>query len=125
MKPNVTSVETLYNSQVPTGEVVLDEIVRCLRTTRFIAVSDLAALMDVKEYELRMTVRMLTGISPRELITRWRLLQARDLLRSKAFDSLKPRSARLTAVARRCGWRSYRVMLKVAQRCRFELEKEL
>ena len=115
MKPNVTSVETLYNSQVPTGEVVLDEIVRCLRTTRFIAVSDLAAL----------TLRMLTGISPRELITRWRLLQARDLLRSKAFDSLKPRSARLTAVARRCGWRSYRVMLKVAQRSRFELEKKL
>ena len=122
MKTKVTSVEALYNSQEGTGEAVLDEMVSYLRKTRIISVADFATILDVSPYELEMMVRMLTGMTPRELINRWRLLQARDLLHTPPFDAL-PRTRRLTAVANRCGWRTYRVLLNVARRYDFELEK--
>ena len=132
MKPIVTSVKTLYNRQEPTGEVILDEMVNVLRTTRIISVSDMALLMDVSAHALNMAVHLLTGMTVRTIINRWRLLQARDLLRTKAVaeangDSRKDaagnnRVKRLDTVARSCGWRSYRVMLKVARRSGFKLE---
>ena len=122
MKTKVTSVEALYNSREGTGEAVLDEMVSYLRKTRIISVADFATILDVSPYELEMMVRMLTGMTPRELINRWRLLQARELLHTPPFDAL-PRTGRLTAVAQRCGWRNYRVLLNVARRYGFELEK--
>ena len=132
MKPIVTSVEELYNSREGTGEVILDEMAGILRTTRIIEVRDMALLMDVSAHALNMAVRLLTGMTVRTIINRWRLLQARDLLRTKAVaeangDSRKDaaendRVKRLDAVARSCGWRSYRVMLKVARRSGFKLE---
>ena len=122
MKTKVTSVEALYNSREGTGEAVLDEMVSYLRKTRIISVADFATILDVSPYELEMMVRMLTGMTPRELINRWRLLQARELLHTPPFGTL-PRTGRLTAVAHRCGWRNYRVLLNVARRYGFELEK--
>ena len=84
MKPIVTSVEELYDRKDGTGEVLLDEMAECLRKTRIIAVADLAALMDVDAHQLNQAVRLLTGMTTRDV--------------------------------RRCGWRSYRVLLKVAHR---------
>ena len=124
MKPIKTSVEALYNSKEPTGVAILDEMVGILRKTRNIAVADFATILDVNPYELAMMVRMLTGTTPRELIARWRLLQARDLLRSHRFDAISDRPRRLTAVANQCGWRSNRVLLNVARRYGFDLEKQ-
>ena len=148
MKPIVTSVEELYNSREGTGEVILDEMAECLRKTRIIAVADLAVLMDVNAHQLNQAVRLLTGMSTRDVINRWRLLQAEDLLRQgttgeakdgfgqnatgterpKRLDGAAKQASKddrirlLNAVARRCGWRSYRVLLKVAHRYGVKLE---
>ena len=145
MKPIVSSVEELYSRKDGTGEVVLDEMASILRKTRIIAVSDMATLMNVSAHQLNMTVRMLTGMTVRSIINRWRLLQARDMLREGRMAQMREglregrdaeanygfkqnmeatdRVKRLDAVARSCGWRSYRVLLKVARRSGFKLEK--
>jgi hypothetical protein len=148
MKPIVTSVEELYGRREATGEVLLDEMVNCLRRTRIIAVADLAALMDVNAHQLNMAVRLLTGMTTRDVINWWRLLQAQDMLRQgmtgeakdgfgqnatgterpKRLDGAAKQASKddrirlLNAVARRCGWRSYRVLLKVAHRYGVKLE---
>ena len=148
MKPIIKTIEELYSRREATGEVILDEMVNCLRRTRIIAVADLAALMDVNAHQLNMAVHLLTGMTTRDVINRWRLLQAQDLLRQgmtgdardsfgqnatgterpKRLDraakqaSKDDRIRRLNAVARRCGWHSYRVLLKVAHRYGVKLE---
>ena len=133
MKPKVTSVETLYDSREATGDTILDEVVSCLRQTRIIAAADLAILLDVKKSYLYGTMHILTGLPLGDFINRWRLLQARELLRQGAEGEAKQgfgqsatgtnRVKRLEKTARRCGWRSYRVLLRVAKRYGFELEQ--
>ena len=123
MRPVITSVEQLYGRTDGTGEVILDEMAECLRKTRIIAVADLAVLMDVDAHQLNQAVRLLTGMTTRDIINRWRLLQAQEMLRQGATGEAKDdRIRRLNAVARRCGWRSYRVLLKVAHRYGVRLE---
>ena len=142
MKPIIKTIEELYDRREATGEVLLDEMVNCLRRTRIIAVADLAALMDVTAHQLHQAMHLLTGMTTRDVINRWRLLQAQDLLRQgmtgdakdgfgqnttgterpKRLDGAAKQASKddrirlLNAVARRCGWRSYRVLLKVAHR---------
>ena len=133
MKMVIKTVEELYVRKDGTGEVILDELANCLRKTRIIAVADLAVLMDVDAHQLNQAVRLLTGMTTRDVINRWRLLQARELLGQGAMGEAKDgfgqnvegaskkgsrddRIRVLNAVARRCGWRSYRVLLKVAHR---------
>ena len=162
MKPIVTSVEALYGREGPTDDRILDEVVNCLRKTRIIAAADLAILMDVKKAYLYGAMHILTGMALGDFINRWRLLQARELLRQgatgEAIDGFghnanetkhgghcaretkhgghcaketkhgehcakeNSRLKRLDKTARCCGWRSYRVMLRVAKRYGFELE---
>ena len=122
MKPKVTSVETLYESRKATGDTILDEVVTCLRQTRIIAAADLAILMDVKKSYLYGAMQLLTGMTLGEFICRWRLLQARELLRQGAEGEKADRVKLLDKAARCCGWRSYRVLLRVAKRYGFELE---
>ena len=122
MKPKVTSVETLYESREATGDTILDEVVTCLRQTRIIAAADLAILMDVKKSYLYGAMQLLTGMALGEFICRWRLLQARELLRQGAVGEKAYRVKLLDKTARCCGWRSYRVLLRVAKRYGFELE---
>lgn len=133
MKPIVTSIEELYGRREPTGERILDEVVNCLRKTQIIAAADLAILMDVKKSYLYGTMHILTGLPLGDFINRWRLLQARELLQQGAESEAKQgfgqsatvtnRVKRLDKVARRCGWRSYRVLLRVAKRYGFKLEQ--
>ena len=122
MKPKVTSVETLYEIREATGDTILDEVVTCLRQTRIIAAADLAILMDVKKSYLYGAMQLLTGMALGEFICRWRLLQARELLRQWAVGEKADRVKLLDKTARCCGWRSYRVLLRVAKRYGFELE---
>ena len=122
IKPKVTSVETLYDSREATGDTILDEVVTCLRQTRIIAAADLAILMDVKKSYLYGAMQLLTGMALGEFICRWRLLQARELLRQGAVGEKADRVKLLDKAARCCGWRSYRVLLRVAKRYGFELE---
>ena len=98
--------------------------------------------MEVNAHQLNMAVHLLTGMTTRDVINRWRLLQAQDMLRQgatgeardgfgqnatgterpKRLDGAAKQASKeerirlLNAVARRCGWRSYRVLLKVAHR---------
>ena len=133
MKPIVTSIEELYGRREPTGDRILDEVVNCLCKTQIIAAADLAILMDVKKSYLYGTMHILTGLPLGDFINRWRLLQARELLQQGAESEAKQgfgqsatgtnRVKRLDKVARRCGWRSYRVLLRVAKRYGFELEQ--
>ena len=117
MKPIIKTIEELYERKDGTGEVLLDEMAECLRKTRIIAVADLATLMDVDAHQLNQAVRLLTGMTTRDVINQWRLLQAQELLRQGATGEARDeRIRRLNAAARRCGWRSYRVLLKVAHR---------
>ena len=148
MKPIIKTIEELYGRREATGEVILDEMVNCLRRTRIIAVADLATLMEVNAHQLNQAVHLLTGMTTRDVINRWRLLQAQDLLRqgmtgdardsfgqnatgterAKRHDGAAKQASKddriclLNAVARRCGWRSYRVLLKVAHRYGVKLE---
>ena len=141
MKPIIKTIEELYDKKDGTGEVLLDEMAECLRKTRIIAVADLAALMDVNAHQLNMAVHLLTGMTTRDVINRWRLLQAQELVRQGTTGDVRDgfgqnatgterakqatkdeRIRRLNAVARRCGWRSYRVLLKVAHRYGVKLE---
>ena len=143
MKPTIESVESLYNRKEPTGDRILDEVVNCLRKTRIIAAADLAILMDVKKSYLYGAMHILTGMALGDFINRWRLIQARELLRQdvtvEAIDGFgqnatktdrcrhcvtgTDRVKRLEKTARRCGWHSYRVLLRVAKRNGFELEQ--
>ena len=133
MKPIVTSIEELYGRREPTGDRILDEVVNCLRKTQIIAAADLAILMDVKKPHLYGAMHILTGLPLGDFINRWRLLQARELLQQGAESEAKQgfgqsatgtnRVKRLDKVARRCGWRSYRVLLRVAKRYGFKLEQ--
>ena len=106
----------------PTGDAILDEVVNCLRKTRIIAAADLAILMNVKKSYLYGAMHILTGMPLGDFINRWRLLQARELLRLGAEGDENNRVKRLESTARRCGWRSYRVLLRVAKRYGFNLE---
>ena len=133
MKPTIKTVEVLYNSKEQTGDRILDEVVNCLRKTQIIVAADLAILMDVKKSYLYGTMHILTGLPLGDFINRWRLLQARELLQQGAESEAKQgfgqsatgtnRVKRLDKVARRCGWRSYRVLLRVAKRYGFKLEQ--
>ena len=133
MKPIVTSIEELYGRREPTGDRILDEVVNCLCKTQIIAAADLAILMDVKKPHLYGAMHILTGLPLGDFINRWRLLQARELLQQGAESEAKQgfgqsatgtnRVKRLDKAARRCGWRSYRVLLRVAKRYGFEFEQ--
>ena len=122
MKKFFKSVEELYVRSEPTGDAILDEVVNCLRKTRIIAAADLAILMNVKKSYLYGAMHILTGMPLGDFINRWRLLQARELLRLGAEGDENNRVKRLESTTRRCGWRSYRVLLRVAKRYGFELE---
>ena len=142
MKTVYKNVEELYGMSEPTGDAILDEVVNCLRKTRIIAAADLAILMNVKKSYLYGAMHILTGMPLGDFINRWRLLQARELLRQEAtgeaIDGFEQnatktdrcqhcatetnRVKRLEKTARCCGWRSYRVLLRVAKRYGFELE---
>jgi AraC-like DNA-binding protein len=122
MKPIFTSIEELYARKEPTGEMILDEVISYLRRTRIITALDLALLMDVNKRQLYGAISILVGLTLGEFITRWRLLQARELLHAEPYSSTPVRADRLNAVAHRCGWRSGRVLLAVARRYSFDPE---
>ena len=122
MKHIVESVEEMYHAREPTGEVIVDEILDILRHYKLIYPEDVALLMDVNPKDLRAAWHMLTGTKLIDVITHWRVMQAQEWIR-KRLPELKPNDSRnhesrkmLTEVAKRCGWRSERVMSHVFER---------
>ena len=145
MKHIVESVEEMYHAREPTGEMIIDEVVNAIRCTNTHRSEDIALLLDVDQRELWHSVHMLTGMRLNDIILHWRVLQARDLWDAKRagfknykeFAKAKAKEApegfllsrkvvdgyknevSLTSfeeVARRCGWDSYKSLLRVAKR---------
>lgn len=122
MKHIVESVEELYRAQEPTGERIVDEVVNVLRHYKMIYPEDVALILDVRPYELRAAWHMLTGMRLVDAIARWRMLQAQEMIlkdlsvRGDTAQDLREARAFLKEVARRCGWRSERVMSHVFER---------
>lgn len=141
-----TDVEELYkNQQTPTGESIMDAVIWAIKNTKTTQSGDIAVLLDVDERQLRAAVKLLTGMNLKDIVCHWRVLQARDLWDAKRagfknykeFAKAKAKEApegfllsrkvvdgyknevSLTSfeeVARRCGWDSYKSLLRVAKR---------
>ena len=52
MKHIVETVEQLYNTNEPTGEMIIDEVVDAVRKTQTQNASDIALLLDVDRRDL-------------------------------------------------------------------------
>ena len=152
-----TSVEELYkNRKTPTGELIMDALIFALNNTRTIQANEIALFLDVNDRSLREAVNLLTGMQIKDIVQHWRLLQAKDLWEEQkaGFNSVKEFVAekskdapegfllakqvkdsyknevslqRFEEVAKRCGWRSYKSLLRVASRfgVSFEIEKRV
>ena len=122
MKHIVESVEEMYHAREPTGEVIVDEVLNILRHYKLIYPEDVALLMDVKVRDLRSAWYMLTGTRLIDVITHWRVMQAQDWLRKRIGELSVESSEKkepvklLKETARRCGWKSEKVMSHVFKR---------
>ena len=122
MKHIVESVEEMYHAREPTGEVIVDEVLNILRHYKLIYPEDVALLMDVKVRDLRSAWFMLTGTRLIDVITHWRVMQAQDWLRNRIVEMSSESSEKkepvklLKETARRCGWKSEKVMSHVFKR---------
>ena len=94
----IATIEELYDGVEPTGEPILDAVVRVLRQSTTHSVQDVAAALCVVPRHLSGAVQILTGMSLKALIKEWRLRQAVALIASE--PALTDRQ-----VAQRCGYR--------------------
>jgi len=92
----VTKIDELYARQEPTGELILDAVVRVLRQSTTQSVTVVAKRLDVEARHLSGAVQILTGVPLKELILTWRALQARELIKETTLT--------LDEVAHRCGF---------------------
>ena len=152
-----TSVEELYkNRKTPTGELIMDALIFALNNTRTIQANEISLFLDVNDRSFREAVNLLTGMQIKDIVQHWRLLQAKDLWEEqkagfnsvKEFVTEKSKDApegfllskqvkdsyknevslqRFEEVAKRCGWCSYKSLLRVASRfgVSFEIEKRV
>ena len=134
----------------------MDALIFALNNTRTIQANEIALFLDVNDRSLREAVNLLTGMQIKDIVQHWRLLQAKDLWEEQkaGFNSVKEFVAekskdapegfllakqvkdsyknevslqRFEEVAKRCGWRSYKSLLRVASRfgVSFEIEKRV
>ena len=74
-----TSVEELYNRKgEPTGEIIIDEVIEAIRTTKTHKSEDIALLLDVDQRALWFAVQLLTGMRLNDIVLHWRVLQAKE-----------------------------------------------
>ena len=140
-----TNVEELYkNRKNPTGELIMDAFIEAINCSKTVHPGDIALLMNVDERALRYAMQMLTGLTPKDILHHWRVLQAKDLWDAqragfknyKEFAKEKSKDApegfllskevvdqykndvsikSFEAVAKRVGWDSYKSLLRVAK----------
>lgn len=141
-----TSVEELYNRKgEPTGEIIIDAVIEALRSSVTSKSEDIALLLDVDHRALWFGVQLLTGLRLKDFVQHWRVLQAKELWDAKSADynnyrefvktkkkeapegfSITPTEKHafenevsiksLEEVAKRCGWDSYKSLLRVAKK---------
>jgi len=119
MKQAITTIEQLYATPSPTGEIIVDEVAAALRQTHLFRVKDLAEYLNVDKRELRSAWHLLTGTALSDAIRQWRKLQAREMLADAGYpwqDDNKWCKTPVTVlerVAKACGWKSALVLKHV------------
>ena len=124
MKHIVESVEEMFHTREPTGEVIIDEVVNAIRCTNTHRSEDIALLLDVDQRELWNSVHMLTGLRLNDIILHWRVLQAKEKwdANQALFQEHKERyrydvsTKCLDEIAKRYGWESFRSLQRIAKR---------
>lgn len=77
----ITTIEELYKQgDAKTGNVFVDGMVEFLMTTKSLSPSEAAEFMGISQKLLTDTIKLFVGILPKEMIPRWRTMQALDLM---------------------------------------------
>lgn len=93
-----TKMEPVKHEIRPSGSIVIDILVKILMNSYIRRPTNISDLMEVDRFELSMSIHLLTGLTLREFIEEYRLLQAKEYL---ACTSLS-----LREIAYRCGFSS-------------------
>ena len=77
----ITTLEELYKSGgAKTGNVFVDGLVEFLQKTKSIHASKAAEYMGISTKLLTEAIKLFVGMLPKEIIPRWRTMQALDLM---------------------------------------------
>lgn len=77
----ITTLEELYKSGgAKTGNVFVDGMVEFLQSTKSLQVSEAAEFLGISPRLLTDTIKLFVGVMPKEMIPRWRVMQALDLM---------------------------------------------
>lgn len=105
----IATVEELYQHRYEkTGELIVDAVVCALNESSTRLAGDIAGLLGVQQRQLTHAMEMLVGLPLKDLVTEWRLLQARDL----CLHSDTP----LHDVAALCGYANYGSLIDACMR---------
>lgn len=115
------TIRGLYQSDQPTNDPIIDQVIEALRTTNILRAKLLAKHMNLDYCELRHAWPLLTGSTLGATIVQWRILQALDLLADAGYTWSGNQRCKIPAyilqpIARSCGWRSHRIMTRVLHR---------
>lgn len=104
----LATVEELWlNRRKKTGNIIVDAMVEFLRATRSHQVEDLSIMYEVPKRLFQEAIPVFVGVSPSEMIGRWRALDAAKALLDTQLSEEK--------IAAHCGFqsvRNLRVVLK-------------
>lgn len=93
-----TRMEPIKREIRPSGSMLIDVLVDVLMHTRYRLPLFVAELMEVDRLELSISIHLLTGLTLREFIEQYRLLEAKEYLSCTSLS--------LKEVAIRCGFAS-------------------
>lgn len=94
----ITTIEELYKSGgAKTGNVFVDGMVEFLQTSKSLSARKAAEFLGISPRLLTDTIKLFVGVLPKEMIPRWRMMQALDLM--DAHTEMKREE-----VAKACGF---------------------
>lgn len=97
----ITTVEELWKSGgAPTGNVLVDALVEFLKISKSNDLDYMAAGYGVRIRLLQEAIPVFVGVTPHEMIRRWRVFQAMDLLINTTMSEAE--------IAERCGFKDQR-----------------
>lgn len=102
IKPIMTIDELYARGGEPTGDTLLDAVVKVMIETQLLEGKHVAKLLDVPERKLSGAMELLMGLSLSQLIHEWRFRQACQLLKETELP--------LDEVAQKCGFGNSRPM---------------
>ena len=93
----ITTVEELWNTAgAPTGQTAVDAIVDYVKRVKSHSAQEVALCLNVDQRYLNETMKLFVGVTLKEFIMQWRMLQAIDLLDDESLS--------VEEVAHRCGF---------------------